>query len=88
MNWKPNWKVKQYYPGTNKLSFEGEYLNGKKNGKGKFYFKDGPFLFEGEYLNGILWNAKIYEGDKVEAEIKNGKGKMRDIIFTKKKSNL
>ena len=34
-----------------KLKFEGEYLNGKRNGKGKEY-NDGKLEFEGEYLNG------------------------------------
>ncbi len=37
---------------TNILIFKGEYLNGKKNGKGKEYFGDGTIKFEGEYLNG------------------------------------
>ena len=39
--------------------FEGDYLNGLKNGKGKEYDKHGKLEFEGEYLNGL----------------KNGKGK-------------
>ena len=30
--------------------FEGEYLNGMKNGKGKEYYYD-KIKFEGEYLN-------------------------------------
>jgi len=34
------------------LIFEGEYKNGRKNGKGK------ELLFEGEYLNGKRWNGK------------------------------
>ena len=42
-----------------KLIFEGEYLNGEKNGKGKVYYNNGKLKFEGEYLNGK----------------KNGKGK-------------
>ena len=33
-----------------RLKFEGEYLNGERNGKGKEYYK-GKLLFEGEYLN-------------------------------------
>jgi len=33
------------------LEFEGEYLNGEKNGKGIQYFR-GKLDFEGEYLNG------------------------------------
>ena len=38
--------------GTNRLIFEGEYLNGKRNGNGKEYNYDGELAFEGEYLNG------------------------------------
>ena len=34
------------------VKFRGEYLNGKRNGKGKEYF-EGRVKFEGEYLNGI-----------------------------------
>ena len=39
------------------LSYESEYLNGEKNGKGKEenYF---GILFEGEYLDGKRWNGK------------------------------
>ena len=35
-----------------KLYFEGEYLNGTRNGKGKEYDYNGKLIFEGEYLNG------------------------------------
>ena len=34
-----------------KLLFEGDYLNGIRNGKGKEY-KLNKLIFEGEYLNG------------------------------------
>ena len=34
------------------LLFEGEYLNGRKSGKGKEYYENGNIKFEGEYLNG------------------------------------
>ena len=34
-----------------KLEFEGEYLNGERNGKGKEYY-NGKLEFEGKYLNG------------------------------------
>ena len=43
-------KQKNIYDG--KLSFEGDYINGKKNGKGKEYNNDGELIYEGEYLNG------------------------------------
>ena len=36
----------------NYLIFEGEFLDGKRNGKGKEYYKEGKLKFEGEYLNG------------------------------------
>ena len=34
------------------IIFEGEYLNGKINGKGKEYYVDGNLIFEGQYSNG------------------------------------
>ena len=51
--------------------FECEYLNGKRNGKGKEYFQN-HLLFEGEYLNGkrnglgkLYYLTQIY-GSKIE----------------------
>ena len=35
------------------LEYEGEYINGLRNGKGKEYDKDGNVIFEGEYINGL-----------------------------------
>ena len=35
------------------MIFEGEYLNGRKNGKKKEYYDNGKIKFEGEYLNGV-----------------------------------
>ena len=35
-----------------RVIYEGEYLNGERNGKGKEYNKFDDILFEGEYLNG------------------------------------
>ena len=43
--------LKEYY--FNRLVFEGEYVNGQKNGKGKEYDWVGNVIFEGEYLNGV-----------------------------------
>ena len=40
-----------YYLHDIAVIFEGEYLNGKRNGKGKELFA-GNLIFEGEYLNG------------------------------------
>ena len=61
-----------------KLLFEGLYLNGKKNRKGKEYLEDnGKIKYEGEYKNGKR-NGKgkefFYSGEiKFEGEYKNGK---------------
>ena len=42
---------KEYDAYNDNLIFEGEYLNGKRNGKGKEY-KYGKLIFKGDYLNG------------------------------------
>ena len=34
------------------MLFEGEYINGKENGKGKEYYNYDKIKFEGEYING------------------------------------
>ena len=65
---------------NDKLIFEGEYLNGKRNGKGKEY-KFGRLKFEGEYLNGER-NGKgkeyyggylIFDGEYLNGKRWNGK---------------
>ena len=70
------------YNENDKLLFEGEYVNGKRNVKGKEYYNDN-IIFEGEYLNGIR-NGKgkeyykdklIFEGEYLNGKIWNGKGK-------------
>ena len=53
------------------LEFEGEYLNGERNGKGKEYDYTGDILFEGEYLNEKKWNGKgkeYYPNKKLKYE--------------------
>ena len=56
------------------LIFEGEYLNGEKNGKGVEYFPYSSSKFEGEYINGIKWNGKGYDfTGNIIYEIKDGK---------------
>ena len=74
-----NGKRKEYEDGFGKLIFEGEYLNGKRNGKGKEYYYEGKILFEGEYLNGKRWNGKGYDiNNKVVYELKNWNGKVKE----------
>jgi len=41
--------IKEYYHSSLQLKIEVEFLNGKKNGKGKEYYYGGNLLFEGEY---------------------------------------
>ena len=47
------------------LLFEGEYLNGKRNGKCKEYNEKGKLLFEGEYLYDYKLRGKEYVNDKL-----------------------
>ena len=51
------------------LEYEGEYKDGKRNGKGKYY-DNGILRFEGEYKNGICRNgiAKIKINRTLEYE--------------------
>ena len=67
---------KEYKLNTDILIFEGEYLNGKKNGKGKEYYENGQIKFEGEYLNGKIIEGKGYDDKANEFLIieKNGNG--------------
>ena len=87
-------KVKEYDDYNGKLIFEGEYLNGLRNGKGKEYYFGGKVKFEGEYLNGQR-NGKgkeyyykngelIFEGEYLNDNRWNGKGKeynFGELIF-------
>ena len=69
---------KVYDAYKNVVIFEGEYANGKKNGKGKDYSENGSLNYEGEYLNGKRHGkGKEYAYSKdtliFEGEFKNGK---------------
>ena len=72
------------------ILFEGEYLNGILNGKGKEYYDDGKVKFEGNYLSGFRHGEGIqyYNNDKVrfEGEYLNDRiwnGKMYDLYSEK-----
>ena len=74
-----NGKVVEYYDNNGYLYFEGEYLNGKKNGKGKEYSHESNnnLIYEGEFLNGVR-NGHGIEYDDLkrllfEGEFLNGK---------------
>jgi len=43
------------------IIFEGEYLKGKRNGKGTEYYKNGKIKYKGEYLNGEIFNGIGYD---------------------------
>ena len=66
---------KEYIRKGDILFYEGEYLNGKKNGLGKEYYEDGCLKFEGEYIKGKKEEKGIeyYNEGKIEfdGEYKN-----------------
>ena len=67
--------VKEYNKYNYYLDFEGEYLYGQKNGRGKKYY-EGKLSFEGEYLNGKRnGKGKKYYNDELlfEGEYLNDK---------------
>ena len=68
-----------YMFNTDELIFEGEFLNGKKNGKGKEYYYRGELKFDGEYLYHKMWHGKGFniKGD-IEFEIKDGNGYIKE----------
>ena len=64
----------EYKLNSNIIIFEGYYLNGEKNGKGKEYNEDGKIKFEGEYLKGKIIEGKEYDNyGNIIIRIENGK---------------
>ena len=62
--------------------FEGEFLNGKRNGKGKEYYFNKKLFFEGEYSNDKKWNGKGYdENGNIIYELINGNGKVKEYYY-------
>ena len=65
---------------SGKMYFEGEFLNGQRNGKGIEYTFRNKKLFEGIYLNGKRWKGKGYDAKgKIAYKIKNGKGFIKEF---------
>ena len=61
------------------LNFEGEFLNGIRNGKGKEYDYENRLIFEGEYLNGKRWNGEMYDRNhNLISELKDGNGFVKE----------
>ena len=67
------------------LIFEGDYINGERNGRGKeIDFWTGKLKYEGEFLKGEKWNVKRYDKNgNVLYEIKNGKGWIKEYDSNK-----
>ena len=70
------------YGDYGEVIFDGEYLNGKRNGKGKEYWTNGKISFEGEYLNGKEWIGTSYDpfGNK-RYELKNNDNFCQEYNF-------
>ena len=77
-------KGKEYLKLKEEIIYEGEFLYGERNGKGKEYSTFGKLIFEGEFIKGKR-NGKCkefyynksglkYEGEYLDGK-KNGKGK-------------
>ena len=85
IEYENNNKIKIFNVYTDQILFEGEYLNGKLNGKGKSYYENGNIEFEGEYLNGIPTGKgkKYYENRKIKNEVEflNGEVNRKGKIF-------
>ena len=75
------------------IKYEGEYLNGKRNGKGKEFDINGKLIYDGKYLNGEKVKQKNNINDYYEeyilifeGELLNGKihGKVKEYGFNGK----
>ena len=80
---KRDGRGREYLLKTKIFIFEGEYINFKRNGKGKKFNYNGDLEFEGEYLNGkrngkgreYYNNGNLeFEGEYLNGE-RNGKGR-------------
>ena len=61
------------------LVYECEFVDGKRNGKGKEYYREGKLKFEGLFVNGLKWEGKEYDLDgNIIYELKNGNGKVKE----------
>jgi len=85
ITYETNRKLKEYNSFNDQIVFQGNCLNGKKNGKGKEYDEsdDDNIIFEGNYLNGKKsgkgkeydrYNNLIFNGEYSNGK-RNGKGK-------------
>ena len=76
-----NGKGMEYH--ENKMTFEGEFIDGKRiNGKGKIYDNKGNLIFEGDYINGKR-NGKVIEYFELEDEETNNEADSNTNILLK-----
>ena len=62
---------------------EGDYRNGKKEGKGIYYFENGD-RYEGDFRNGKAEGKGIFyyeDGDRYEGDWRNGKKEGKGIFY-------
>ena len=79
-----NGKGKEYDYIYKKVVYVGEYLDGKRNGKGKEYYLKGNLKFEGEFKNGLKWSGNGYdENNNIIYTLKNGKGYIKNELSEK-----
>ena len=65
---------------SNTLIFEGNYLNGKRNGKGTEYFVGAGVLCEGDFVKGLQWDGKGYSYiGKLVFKVVKGKGHVKKL---------
>ena len=71
-NGKMNGNGKYTYKEDKKI-YEGEYLNGVKEGKGKLYYPDGK-IYEGNFKEGLPDGSGFYtkNGDKYNVLFSHG----------------
>ena len=90
--------IKRYDNTNDKLTYEGEYLNGEKNGKEKEYYIYDNLKYEVEYLNGKrngkgkeydFYGNLIFEGEYLNNKKWNGVGydENNNIIYELKEGN-
>ena len=72
------------------MEFEGEYLNGERNGKGKEYYYNGELKFEGEYLDGKRHGKgkEYYDNGELKFEGEYFRDQRISFLSNSKKDNF
>lgn len=69
---------------NNGYIYEGDFLNGKRQGKGKLYSNDKKFIYEGNWLDDQkegFGNEIFPDGTKFEGEFQKGKKNGKGIFI-------